>query len=90
MTLTIITQDGDFINYNNVLFINQGLGTFEDTSTHEDVERYLIFSTLPNNDFQILGIYETGIKMEQTMASLSNWLEHYTEMGSVFRMPNDD
>lgn len=90
MTLTIITQDGNFINYNNVLFINQELGTFEDTSTHEDVERYLISSTLSNNNFQILGIYETGIKMEQAMASLLNWLEHYTEMGSVFHMPVDD
>lgn len=90
MTLTIITQDGDFINYNNVLFINQGLGTFEDTSTHEDIERYFISSTLSNNDFQILGIYKTGIKMEQTMASLLNWLENHPETGSVFRMPIDD
>lgn len=90
MAMTIKTQDGILINYENIISIFEHEDTFENTETGEDVHAFAIFAELRENEEPaFLGTYDTGAEMERAMAALENWLANNEENSkiSLFRMP---
>lgn len=90
MAITILTQDGILVNYANVISILPIEDVFENKETGESIKGFGIVAELvENEDITILGVYETGTKMEQVMAKLTEWLSGDLTSGKVFRMPNN-
>lgn len=79
MSMTIIpkgTNDKMLVNYANVISIfTMENTTVVDTETDEEKMAYAIVAeVVDNEDVVILGVYDTGIQMEQALATLINWL----------------
>lgn len=97
MTQSIITQDGDVVNYANVVRIAVfTVSNSEDTSEEAaeiGIETVYLVEALTNyepfdDDEDVsftLGVYEEPEQAEEAVEKMINWLEKGME--SVFRMP---
>lgn len=93
MSMTIIpkgTNDKMLVNYANVISIfTMENTTVVDTETDEEKMAYAIVAeVIDNEDVVILGVYDTGIQMEQALATLINWLSGNSDTGNLLRMPD--
>ncbi len=99
MTNSIVTQDGDVINYANIARIalfTVSVGNEEETEPTDEAATFAYMieaETAGKSDDEdggsyTLGIYDDLTKAENAMEQIVKWLE--TGMKSIFRMPDNE
>lgn len=84
----IVSQDGFLVNFSHVTTVIQCEETFVDSQTNDEINGFGIIAYIQGDEEpMILGVYDDGVKMEQAMAKLIDWLQDNSETGKLFRMP---
>lgn len=84
----IVSKDGFLVNFDHVTTVFQHEDTFVDTQTNSEVKGFAIMAYIRGEEEPtILGVYDDGVKMEQAMAKLTDWLQNDFGTGKLFRMP---
>ena len=86
MAKTIITQDGDLVNYANVVAIAVNPMSEEDEEYSPD-EAYVLLAHDTTNSVIALGYYPTQEKACEAEKSLVNWLDG--EAFGVYRFDSE-
>lgn len=88
MTMTIITQTEEIVNYNNLLKITIAEGTYGDNEVYAIVGLPAIDADKVENEEDVLiqiGIYDTEDKCHKVFEQLKKWLASGVQ--PVFNVP---
>ena len=82
MAKTIITQDGDLVNYANIIAVTVG-----DATRHLSNEKYVLVAYDTMNEELPLGFYPTYEKAREAEKNLAEWLNN--EAFGVYRLDSE-
>lgn len=75
MKMTIITQEGEFVNYDNVISIYPTEFEAEDIESKETIPVFGLVAKTISDDIQ-LGIFENFSTLENIVGELEKWLSN--------------
>ena len=86
MTLSIITQNGEIVNYNNVISIVPTDVEVEDMETGKTISAFGLLANAVSQSEVQLGFFETEDELDKVYEKLEKWLTDCNY--PIFRIPD--